>query len=99
MCRVCYGQSLSCAESNSQAAVTSGLGDLQNHDGYRGDATVGAFGAEFAMCRAGEGIKPGTNARHPEPKSEIKFCQPNMGTKNAYIKLKFTSKVDDRLFL
>ena len=50
MCRVCYGQSLSCAESNSQAAVTSGLSDLKNHDGYREDATVGAFGAEFGMC-------------------------------------------------
>ena len=26
-----------------KAAVTSGLSDIQNHDGYRGDATVGEF--------------------------------------------------------
>ena len=45
------------------------------------------------MC-AWEGIKPRTNARDPGPKSGTKFCQPNMGTKHAYIKLKFTSKVD-----
>ena len=29
--------------SNSPAAVTSGLNDLQNHDGYRGYATAGEF--------------------------------------------------------
>ena len=29
--------------SNSPAAVTSSLSDLRNHDGYRGDATAGAF--------------------------------------------------------
>ena len=30
--------------TNSPAAVNSGLSDLQNHDGYRGDAIVGEFG-------------------------------------------------------
>ena len=46
-----------------------------------------------------EGIKPGTNAREPEPKSGTKFCQPNMGTKHACVKLKLMSNVDYRLFL
>ena len=46
-----------------------------------------------------EGIKPGTNARDPGSKSGTKFCQPNMGTKHACIKLKFMSNVDYRHFL
>ena len=46
---------------------------------------------------AREGIKSGTNVRKPEPKSGTKFCQPNMGTKHACIKLKFMSNVDYRL--
>ena len=29
--------------SNSQAAVTSGLSDLQNHDGFRGDELLGSL--------------------------------------------------------
>ena len=29
--------------TNSPAAVSSGLSDLRNHDGYRGDATAGEF--------------------------------------------------------
>ena len=37
---------VSWSDANSQAAVTSGLSDLQNHDGYRGDATVGEFGSD-----------------------------------------------------
>ena len=46
--------------ANSQAAVTSGLSDLQNHDGYRGDATVG----EFDPFDAGFGLVPGFIPSH-----------------------------------
>ena len=35
----------------------------------------------------------------PEPNSGTKFCQPNMGTKYACIKLKLMSNLDYRLFL
>ena len=45
-----------------------------------------------------EGIKPGTNAWDPGPKSGTKFCQQNIATKHACIKLKFGSNVDYRLF-
>ena len=51
------------------------------------------------LTNANACIKPGTNARNPEPKSGIKFCQPNMGTKHACIKLKFIPNIDYRLFL
>ena len=40
---------------------------LENEDFDRGET--------FCVCdRYGEGIKPGTNARDPEPKSGTKFC-------------------------
>ena len=45
-----------------------------------------------------EGIKPGTNARNPEPKSGTKFCQQNIAVKHACIELKFKLNVDYRLF-
>ena len=45
-----------------------------------------------------EGIKPGTNARNPGPKSGTKFCQQNIAIKHACIDLKFGSNVDYRLF-
>ena len=45
-----------------------------------------------------EGIKPGTNARDPGPKSGTKFCQQNIAIKHACIELKFGSNVDYRLF-
>ena len=53
--------------------------------------------------RSREGIKPGTNARDPEPKSGTKFCQQNIAIKHACmtcigIGLKFGSNVDYRLF-
>ena len=57
---------------------------------------------DFILQKGGEtweGIKPGTNARNLGPKSGTKFCQPNMDTKHACIKLKFMSNVDYRLFL
>ena len=45
-----------------------------------------------------EGIKPGTNARDPGPKSGTKFCQQNIAVKHACIELKFGLNVDYRLF-
>ena len=54
------------------------------------------FGAEMSFYR--KGIKPGTNARDPGPKSGTKFCQQNIAIKHAYIELKFGSNVDYRLF-
>ena len=45
-----------------------------------------------------KGIKPGTNARNPEPKSGTKFCQQNIAIKHACIELKFGSNVDYRIF-
>ena len=45
-----------------------------------------------------EGIKPGTNARNPEPKFGTKFCQQNIAVKHACIELKFGLNVDYRLF-
>ena len=42
---------------------------------------------------------PSANARNPGPKSGTKFCQPNMGTKHACIKLTFTSNLDYGIFL
>ena len=45
-----------------------------------------------------EGIKPGTNAWNPGPKSGTKFCQQNIAIKHACIKLKFGWNVDYRLF-
>ena len=53
----------------------------------------------YGRHTAQHNIKPGTNARDPGPKSGTKFCQPNMGTKHACIKLNFMSNVDYRLFL
>ena len=48
--------------------------------------------------RKREGIKPGINARKPEPKSGTKFCQQNIAIKHACIELKFGSNVDYRRF-
>ena len=36
--------------------MTSGLVDLQNHDGYRGDATVGEFGINSIQFESGSGF-------------------------------------------
>ena len=47
---------------------------------------------------SGEGIKSGTNARNPGPKSGTKFCQQNISVKHACIELKFGLNVDYRLF-
>ena len=41
-----------------------------------------------------EGIKPGTNAQDPGPKSGTKFCQQIIAVKHACIKLKFGLNVD-----
>ena len=60
------------------------------------------FGSGFRALVPGfipsQGIKPGTNARNPEPKSGTKFCQQNIAVKHACIELKFRSNVDYRLF-
>ena len=52
----------------------------------------------FFWMKQREGIKPGTNARDPGPKSETKFCQQNIVIKHACIELKFGSNIDYRLF-
>ena len=45
--------------ANSQAAMSSGLSDLQNHNGCRGDATVGEFvRAKVQTTCAGAGFYP-----------------------------------------
>ena len=62
--------------------------------GSSGSATRARQGLSYLTVK-GEGIKPGTNAWNSGPK----FCQPNMSTKHACIKLKFMSNVDYRLFL
>ena len=51
------------------------------------------FGSSLVRC-AGR-----NKTRDQRPESGTKFCQPNMGTKHACIKVKFMSNVDYRLFL
>ena len=53
---------------------------------------------KLSWLAKGEGIKPGTNARNPEPKSGTKFCQQNIAIIHACIELEFGSNVDYRLF-
>ena len=50
------------------------------------------------VCHMRKGIKPGTNARKPEPKSGTKYCQQNIAVKHACIELKFGLNVDYRFF-
>ena len=71
--------------------------NIQNTD-LRYSVFVSGFYHYRCVARLGEGIKPGTNVRQPEPKSGTKFCQQNIAIKHACIKLKFGSNVDYRLF-
>ena len=54
---------------------------------------------DLAKCHIPGGRnKPGTNARHPGPKSGTKYCQQNIAVKHACIELKFGLNVVYRLF-